>query len=626
MLAMRSLPYDTQRAVTLPAEVDDLATTLELPVVVKKPRYETLGVIGEGGMGSVLVARDSIVGRDVAMKVMRPGQSGRQDLRRRFLREALVQGQLEHPTIVPVYDLMAVADGSPGFTMKRIRGVTLAEVIDAQLAGDSEAIRTYTRHKLLTAFGSVCLAIELAHSRGVLHRDIKPQNVMLGDFGEVYILDWGVAKLAGEAQESVAATDIRAAVVETQVGDVMGTPGYMSPERLTVGAPVDIRADVYSLGAILFEILSLRPLHVAGETGPTLDESARNGTDARPSVRAPRRDVPPELDAICVKATALSPDDRYASCRELYAALSRFLDGDRDLERRREMSADLTARTREALASGAHREDPLMRGEAIRDLGRALALDPTSTAAADALVGLLTAPPKELPEEAKAELSAQERGLERVRAGTGAIVFPLWLAVLVPFGVWSGIRSWPSVATTIVAFLVSGAALFAASRKPPPDGRSSPHLVTLVAIAIASTYAIFGPLVGLPGMAALLAMGFSIAPRRSLRFLPLGLALLVMLAPLVLELAGVLPSSYKFEDGMMCIIPHTVLFQPVPTYISFVLLNVTLIAFAAAFGVSVGEALSVAHRRMHLQSWQLRQLIPSEAKAARSSARTLPVD
>src|SRR5580658_10361816 len=347
---MRPSFEDQQRAVTVPAEVDDLAETLEIPTVSQRPRYATLGPIGEGGMGSVLLARDRVIGRDVALKLMRPGQSGRHDLRRRFLREVLVQGQLEHPAIVPVYDLMAAPDGSPGFSMKRIRGVTLEDVIRDIGSGDPDAVYAYTRHKLLTAFGSVCLAMDFAHARGVLHRDLKPSNVMLGDFGEVYVLDWGVAKLAGEAQESVAATDIRAAVVETQVGDVMGTPGYMSPERLTVGAPVDIRADVYSLGAILFEILSLRPLHVAGETGPTLDESARNGTDARPSVRAPRRDVPPELDTICVKATALSPDDRYASCRELYAALSRFLDGDRDLERRREMSADLTARTREALA------------------------------------------------------------------------------------------------------------------------------------------------------------------------------------------------------------------------------------------------------------------------------------
>src|SRR5580658_1609122 len=167
---------ETQRAVTLPPEVDDLATTLELPVASARPRYEVLGPIGEGGMGNVLLSRDRVIGRHVAWKVMRPGQSTRQDLRRRFLREALVQGQLEHPSIVPVYDVMAAADGSPCFTMKRVRGVTLEEVIDGLRGEDPDAVRSYTRHKLLTAFGSVCLAIELAHYRGVLHRDLKPAN------------------------------------------------------------------------------------------------------------------------------------------------------------------------------------------------------------------------------------------------------------------------------------------------------------------------------------------------------------------------------------------------------------------------------------------------------------------
>src|ERR1022692_1392189 len=118
-----------QRPVSIP-EVDDLASTLELPTVSRRPRYEMLKPIGEGGMGSVLLARDCIIGRDVAMKVMRQAHSARLDMRHRFLREALVQGQLEHPAVVPVYDLMAAADGSPCFTMKRIRGVTLEEVID----------------------------------------------------------------------------------------------------------------------------------------------------------------------------------------------------------------------------------------------------------------------------------------------------------------------------------------------------------------------------------------------------------------------------------------------------------------------------------------------------------------
>jgi hypothetical protein len=518
-----------------------------------------------------------------------------------------------------VYDVMAAADGSPCFTMKRIRGVTLEEVVDALRGEDPEALRVHTRHKLLTAFGSVCLSIELAHARGVLHRDLKPANVMLGDFGEIYVLDWGVAKLAGEAHEAVAATNPDAAEVQTQLGAVMGTPGYMAPERLTKGAPVDVRADVYSLGTILFELLARQPLHIPGVTASTLEASARKGVDARPSVRAPHLDVAPELDAICVKATALSADDRYSSCRELYEALERFLEGDRDLERRRQMASELAGRTRDALTTGAHRTDPTARGEAIRDLGRALALDPASTSAADALIGLLIAPPSELPEEAQAELFAQNRSLHRVRARAGAVAFALWPLVVFPFGLWSGVLGWLPLAVMTLAFLVASGALLVASQRPPPDGSSAPHLVVLAALAVLTAWPIFGPLVGLPGMAAVVALGFSIAPRRrSVRFLPVVVSVLAMLVPLGLELAGVLPSSYRFEDGMMCIVPHAVVLQRVPTYILFVAANAVLIAIAAYFGLSVSGALATAHRRTHLQSWQLRQLLPLEARAARS--------
>lgn len=618
---MRSSFEEQQRAVTIPAEVDDLAETLEIAAVSRRPRYETLGPIGEGGMGHVLLAKDRVIGRDVAMKVMRSGQSGRQDLRRRFLREVLVQGQLEHPTIVPVYDIMAAADGSPGFTMKRVLGVTLEEVIRIVRSEDPDVAHAYTRHKLLTAFGSVCLAMDLAHARGVLHRDLKPSNIMLGDFGEVYVLDWGVAKIAGDAQESVTATNVDASQVETLGGAVMGTPGYLAPERLLLGTPVEAAADVYSLGAILFEILALEPLHIAGVTGPTLNDSTRAGTDARPSVRAPELNIPPELDAICVKATTFIASERYRSARDLYEALSRFLEGDRDLDRRRKMASELAGRTRTALQTGAHKTDPSARGDAIRDLGRALALDPTSTAAGDALIGLLTAPPTDLPAEARDELYQQERQFARIRARAGGTAFLLWLCVL-PFGLWSGVRSWTAIAITGAAFLGAAAALFLTARKPPIDGSSPPHLVAFALLAVVSTYPMFGPLVGLPGMATALALGFSIGSRRGYRFLPLVLGLVAMLVPLGLELAGVLPSSYRFQEGMMCIVPHAVFLRAAPTYLLFVAVNAVLIAMGGYFGLKVGGALAVAHRRSHLQAWQLRQLMPSEVRAARAAQLT----
>src|SRR5262249_4049186 len=160
-----------------------------------------------------------------------------------------------------------------------------------------------SRRKLLAAFSNVCLAVHYAHARGVLHRDLKPANLMLGDFGEVYVLDWGLAKIAGEAE----AADEQVVSVpdghQTVAGAMLGTPGYPAPEVLR-GQTATVAADVYALGAILFEILTGKRLHPA-ENVQKLMASTIAGADARASVRAPQSDVAPELEALCVECTAL---------------------------------------------------------------------------------------------------------------------------------------------------------------------------------------------------------------------------------------------------------------------------------------------------------------------------------
>ncbi len=260
----------------------------EIRVLSSDERYEPGAPLGAGGMGEVRLCRDRMIGREVAVKKVLPAHAQVSESRARFAREARVQGQLEHPAIVPVYDFGVDHEGKPYFTMKRVRGVTLESVIDALRRGDEATSRTYTLHKLLGAFVHVCLAIDFAHEHGVLHRDLKPSNVMLGGYGEVYVLDWGLAKVRSATsdlepdskQAPLPSVDAYGST-PTEVGSVLGTPGYMAPEQIR-GAPADERTDVYALGSILFEILTHERLHGDGSV-EVMTQRALDGIDARPS-------------------------------------------------------------------------------------------------------------------------------------------------------------------------------------------------------------------------------------------------------------------------------------------------------------------------------------------------------
>ncbi|MCW5804597.1 MAG: serine/threonine protein kinase, partial [Deltaproteobacteria bacterium] len=295
-------------------------------------RYAITRRIGKGGMGEVMAARDEQIGRDVAIKRMKAAAPSERAIAR-FLREATIQGRLEHPAIVPVHEIGRDAEGLPFFVMKKLQGTTLAKLLE----GDKER---YTLQRVLRAFAEVCLAVEFAHVRGIVHRDLKPDNIILGDYGEVYVIDWGVAKVIGEDGgdaegefDDVSGSGDHA----TAVGTAIGTPGYMSPEQARGMSHVDGRADIYTLGCVLFEILAGETLHARGRDGMV---STVYGTDARPSIRSPERRIAPELDALCVEATQLDPARRVPTARELGDRVLQFLDGDRDLEKRRELGRD----------------------------------------------------------------------------------------------------------------------------------------------------------------------------------------------------------------------------------------------------------------------------------------------
>jgi formylglycine-generating enzyme required for sulfatase activity len=301
-------------------------------------RYTELAVLGEGGMGAVLECMDRDLGRRVAVKLVKPDNQDPTSARM-LEREARVTGSLEHPNIVPVYDIGVTARGAPFYVMRLVEEPSLGEVITKLAAGDPAATAAYTTGRLLRHFIQICETADYAHSRGVIHCDLKPANVLLGSFGEVLVLDWG---LAFRREEGTAYRG--------------GTPGYMAPEQLDTARkrPLDARTDVYALGVILWEMLTLESYTEESRTtvirGP-VDSTPAPRDRRRPSGRVPAREIPAELDEICARALEADPDARFQSARDLAQAVAAFLEGTREKERRQQR-ADEAASEGDRLADG----------------------------------------------------------------------------------------------------------------------------------------------------------------------------------------------------------------------------------------------------------------------------------
>ena len=319
-------------------------------------RYLLEGEIARGGMGAVLRAVDCDIRREVAVKyLLDQSDAGK---KARFVEEAQITGQLEHPNIVPIHELGVDALKRLFFSMKMVRGRSLAQVLEELRQHPKTAEKEWSLGRLLNVFGNMCNALAYAHSRGVVHRDLKPANVMIGDFGEVYVMDWGLAKVLKGGQAADRARAPSAAVppshggaalaglsqspsvsrsqkVETnremeadltQEGAVLGTPVYMPPEQAAghVDA-IDQRSDVYSLGAILYELLTLQP-PVAREGGYlAILMRVMQGEIVPPD--QVRRSVPKELAAVAMKAMAREPANRYPDVEALRRDVERFVEG-----------------------------------------------------------------------------------------------------------------------------------------------------------------------------------------------------------------------------------------------------------------------------------------------------------
>ncbi|HUS31771.1 MAG TPA: serine/threonine-protein kinase [Kofleriaceae bacterium] len=537
---------------------------------LRQERYERLGKIGRGGMGEVVLCKDTRIVRQVAMKQLRSKYKNDPAHRERFLFEARVQGQLEHPAIVPVHDLGETDDGELFFTMKRIRGVTLAKAMDQVRDG----VGTYTRRRLLTAFSSICLAVDFAHTRGVVHRDLKPQNIMLGDFGEVYIIDWGIAKLIGHEETPISElVDFPGSdSSSTQAGAVLGTPLYMAPERREgIATP---GTDVYSLGVILGQILETED------------------------------DIAPELGSISRRASEQDPTYRFKSARELHDAIERFLDGDRDLEARRKLAQDHVARAEAALAS----RSADARTAAARDVGRALGLDPSNAAALRILMRLMSDMPAELPPAAQQEIDRRwfERRARTMRIGS---LSTLSVLLMTPFILASGVLNWTYFAAYVGCVCGASALQWNASRTPNHFYFASAFCLQIIAC---STLTWSLGLVGLVPATFTLA---TVAWRQNVRglgaaLLMLAFVLACLIAPIALASWGITAPFFAVRNHALVILPVMHDFSPITTTIYATFATFGVIAASSIYGRLFVSEIRQAEAKLTFQAWQLQQLLP----------------
>ncbi|HLL21721.1 MAG TPA: serine/threonine-protein kinase, partial [Kofleriaceae bacterium] len=334
---MHRAPPGTDDLDTMPAPLGSGVKTTSLrgptaSIETNDARYEPGVLLASGGQGDIYRVYDRRLRRQMVMKVLDAQLTADSISIARFIQEAQVTAQLQHPSIVPVHDIGALVDGRPFYTMTEVRGRTLSSVIADVHAASRDGWATepggFSFGRLIDSFEHACEAVGYAHSCGVIHRDIKPQNVMLGEFGETLVLDWGLARFVGApAEQSRPLSTIRqdSTSFASEVGMIVGTKGYMPPEQ-ACGDHVGPSSDVYSLGMILREILS----------GERISQ-------VTPFVPSPKRPIAEELLAILACATAADPADRYRDGRELARAVAAFIGGDRKRERALALLAEAQA-------------------------------------------------------------------------------------------------------------------------------------------------------------------------------------------------------------------------------------------------------------------------------------------
>ena len=298
-------------------------------------RYTGFREMAKGGGGALRSCFDPVTGRVVAIKTLPPERKDDRSERRRLLREARITAQLQHPNTVPVYDIGDDPKDGIYFVMKRISGENFFEILKRIACGDEPSAKAFPVSHRMEIVADACQALAYAHVRGVIHRDVKPENIWVGNFGEVILLDWGVAKVWGTADDN---QPVNRSVLPTPIeeeeksdeqsqlatltggGQRPGTPLYMSPEQVNGNRSIDERSDIFSAGVCLYEALAIREPFRGANIDETFDNIRHKDVEP-PSSRSPDNGIPPAADAVVMRALQKRPQDRFQSMREFIAEI-----------------------------------------------------------------------------------------------------------------------------------------------------------------------------------------------------------------------------------------------------------------------------------------------------------------
>ncbi|MCU0673295.1 MAG: serine/threonine protein kinase [Myxococcota bacterium] len=574
-------------------------------------RYTFVRALGVGGMGEVALVRDERIGREVALKILGGDMGSDPELRGRFVREARIQARLEHPGLVPVYDLAEPESSEAAwFTMRRVRGTTLQDVLERS-KGNEESTR-FGRTRLLAIFVQVCRAIDFAHSRGVVHRDLKPANVMIGEFGEVYVLDWGVAKLVDRPANAThpGTSDIPDDDLdETREGSSLGSPGYMSPEQALGDAEVGPASDVYALGCILFEILTHERINTGVSSRERISQTIE-GVDARIARRFPDRNVSPELEALCVEATHVDSAKRLHSAGRLADRVEEFLEGDRDLERRQKLAFRHMRRAHAALDAGGANG----RADATRELALALALDPENASAASELASLLLEPPDKLPEGARNAFVRWVEAARRRAARATASRYLLWLVFVGGGALLLGVRHLALFATVMLFLAIATALAFLQARGKIRGAAATSFSFATSALALVALSTVCGPYVLVPCLLATNLMYHAGQVGRRQRSGFVLITLVAMALAVFGDSLGLWPTAMTFTGDGITISPGMADLPAEGTWLLLVVGHLLAVVVPALAVGGTRDAHVAAERRMIAHAWTVQQLVPEPVR------------